>query len=229
MTYMSLKYGAQIGAEAGIFNLAAGGKTPPWCVGVERRYDEALSMAIYTYTFEGIATDHSIKYVEYELEFTMEQAPIETHPNWQSLDDVYGPYDSINRLWPAIITQAAATAGLTAKTQVGGPVVNPMYGITNYTVPSCYFRMTYTDTDVDPKFMDDIGSINYPQKLSTAFPDFQDILSKGGIGNRNWLKMAPKVRQHGSCLQITEEWALSGPRGWIEPIYSSQALQGQTL
>lgn len=229
-SYMSLSHGMQIGAQAGIYNLAAGGQgatTAPWCVGVERRYDEAASMAIYTYTFEGIATDHSIKYVEYELEFTMEQAPIETHPSFQKLNDIFGPYDSLNRLWPPIITEESAAVGLKQQGG-GGPVTNPMYGVTSYLVPGCIFRQTFTDTDVDTNFLDNVGTINVPKDLGKAFPNFVGLLSKTA-GTRNWMKMAPKVRQHGSCLQITEEWMLSGPRGWLTPVYSAEALKGQQL
>jgi hypothetical protein len=110
---------------------------------VERRYDEGASMAIYTYTFEGIATRRGTKFIEYELEFTMEQAPIETHPDFQHLNDVFGPYDSLNRLWPPIITEKSAAVGL-KQTSEGGPQPNPMYGVTSYLVPGCMFRMTFT-------------------------------------------------------------------------------------
>jgi hypothetical protein len=226
-SYLNLTMGDSIGAEAGIQNLAnnAGGNFP-LCVGAERRYDEGNSMAIYTYTYEGIATNHNKRFVDFELEFTMEQYPIETHPQFQRLNDVYGPYDSLNRLWPPIVTEASAAVGLKS-TSTGGPVTNPMYGTTSYLVPGCTFRQTYTDVDVDANLLDNIGLIDWPKLLATAgptFSKFSDLLKAKDKG-RNWLKMAPKIRQRGACVSITQEWMLSGPRGWDKLIYGPDAQQ----
>jgi hypothetical protein len=229
-SYMSLSFGNSVGGQAGISSLAEGpAYTPPMCVGVERRYDDASSMAIYSYTFEGIATEHSVRYVEYELEFTLEQAPIEGHPNFQNINDIYGPYDSINRLWPPFITEKAAAVGLKAQTSSGQMIQNPMYGVTSYLIPGAIYRTTFTDPDVDKTFMDNVGAIDEPSTYyDKMFSQFSQLLSKK-IGNRNWLKLAPKVRQRGSCLTITEEWQLSGYRGWLEPVYSPDALAGHQL
>jgi hypothetical protein len=110
------------------------------------------SMAIYTYTFEGIASNNTQKFKEFEIEFTLEQAPIETHPNFQSLNDIYGPYDSLNRTWPPIVTAASASKGVNKPKSTGaGPATNPMYGVTSYLVPGCIYRVTYTNADVDQK------------------------------------------------------------------------------
>src|SRR5580765_1981792 len=63
--FLGLGFGSGTIAQlAGISNLASGGRrAAPLCVGVERRYDDAASMAIYTYTFEGIATNASQRYI----------------------------------------------------------------------------------------------------------------------------------------------------------------------
>jgi hypothetical protein len=196
-TYMSLSYGAQIAGQSGITSMASGGTTPPKCVGVERRYDEANSMAIYTYTYEGIATSHSQKWIEFELEFTMIQEPIETHPSFKDLNDKFGPYDALNRLWPQYITQQTATAGLSGQQQ-GGPVLNPMFGVASFFNPGLTYRISYTDIDVDPGLFNNIGAIVTPPGLGQLFDTLQTWIQFPGT--RNWLKMAPKVRQHGSCI-----------------------------
>jgi hypothetical protein len=220
-----------VARDAGILDMVFAASTKPLCcVGVERRYDAPSSMAIYTYTFEGLNSKHDTQYIEFELEFTMEQMPIETHPSFQRLNDIYGPYDSLNRLWPPIVTAASAATGLGA-TSSGGPVSNPIYGVTTYNVPGCVFRMTFTDSDVDQGAFNNVGvRVENPPKIGQAFPNIAGLLKKGGAGfTRDWLKMAPKIRQHGACVQITEEYMLSGPRGWTKQIYDLEWLQGQTI
>lgn len=227
-TFMGLGYGRNIASEAGISQLASGpaGRVPQ-CVGIERRYDEPNSMAIYTYTFEGIATDHSQRWIEFELEFTMNQEPIETHPSFPELSDIFGPYDAINRLWPQYITQQSAEAGLTGQQQ-GGPILNPLYGVTSYFSPGLMYRLSYTDIDVNQDLMLLIGTVfKKPPGIGEAFPELDGWLAE--TEKRNWLKMAPKIRQRGSCISIIEEYMLSGPRGWDANIYSEEALKGQDL
>ncbi len=226
-TYMSLGAGEDVASEAGIKGLAQGaqGGAVPLCVGVERRYDEQNSMAIYTYTFEGIATDHSVRFYDFELEFTMNQEPIETHPAFKDFNDKFGHYDPINRLWPQYITAAAAAAGLGGPSgSLGTSKLNPLYGVSSYFVPGVTYRLSFTDEDVDKNFMDGVGEVvsGSPPFLDDAFPNVTQALA--GSGNRNWLKLAPKVRQRGSCLSVIEEYMLSGPRGWIGDIYSHEAL-----
>lgn len=221
--YMGLSYGRTVAADTGINSMATGsGSQPgPSCVGVERRYDTENSMAIYTYTFEGIAIEHNTKYTEFELEFTMNQEPIETHPSFESLNEIFGHYDAINRLWPQYITQQSAAVGLQSAQQ-GGPVLNPMYGVSSYLSPGLIYRISYTQTDIDPRYLFDIGSIVVPPMFGQAFPEMQSWITQNTV--RNWLKLAPKVRQRGSCISITEEYMLSGYRGWLAPVYSSAAL-----
>lgn len=227
--FLSLHFGLTISQMAGIGAMAVGsGSHPgPSCVGVERRYDDENSMAIYTYTFEGIAVDHSVKYIEFECEFTMTQEPIETHPSFPELNDIFGHYDAINRIWPQYITQQSAAVGLQSQQQAG-PVLNPMYGVSSYLSPGLIYRINFTDTDVDSTFMEDVGSIVTPRFFGEAFPILQSYITEH-TPNRNWLKMAPKVRQHGSCIAITEEYMLSGYRGWLPAIYNADSLKGQTL
>jgi hypothetical protein len=222
-TFMNLSYGVGVGQQSGIYAMASGGTTPPQCVGVERRYDEANSIAIYTYTFEGIATRHDQKYIDFELEYTTTQEPIETHPNFKAINSVYGPYDVLNRIWPQYISPQSQATGLQAKSSDQGATLNPMHGISSYYLPGLMYRISYTDIDVNPQVNKGIGSIQIPTLITTAFPALQDWLNDFG-GARNWLKMAPKIRQHGSCLSITEEYMLSGYKGWVPEVYSLRSL-----
>ena len=49
-----------------------------------------------------------------------------------------------------------------------------------------------------------------------------------GLGQRNWLKLAPKVRMRGNTIEITMEYMLSGPLGWFPEIYSTGQLGSTT-
>jgi hypothetical protein len=227
---MSLTFGRTVSAMAGIGSMAVGsGSNPtPSCVGVERRYDTENSMAIYTYTFEGIAVNHGEKFIEFELEFTMNQQPIETHPNFEALNEIYGHYDAINRIWPQFITEQAAAVGLQSQRRQAGAVLNPLFGVSSYLEPGLIYRISFTDTDVDQDFLMDIGTIAIPPKFGDAFPELQTWITSA-TPNRNWLKLAPKIHQRGSCIQIVEEFMLSGYRGWLPDVYSAGALGGTQL
>jgi hypothetical protein len=222
---MGLSFGNGTAASAsGIANMVRSGSAPPRCVGVERRYDEGNSMAIYTYTFEGIATDHAQKWIEYELEFTMTQEPIETHPDFSNLNDIYGPYDALNRLWPQYITEAAATGLQGGGDKTGGTILNPLYGVSSYFSPGASFRKSYTAPDLTSGALSDIGSISVPKLEGDLFGGWSDWVRNPSP--RNWLKMAPKVRQRGSCISVVEEWMLSGPKGWNSAVYQVAGSQG---
>lgn len=225
--FLSPAFGSNtIAAMAGVTGLIKGGKrNAPLCVGVERRYDREMGLAIYTYLFEGLVNS-SQRFIDFELEFTMNQEPIETHPSFQTLNELFGPYDALNRLWPRYISNETASTGLGGGQTSQGAATNPLYGVTSYLSPGAIYRLSFCDTDVDSDFMDDVGAIVKPPKLGEAFPEFNSFLQGT---KRNWLKLAPKIRQHGAAISIIEEYMLSGPRGWDENIYSADALKGQTL
>lgn len=226
---MNLSAGLDVAGQAGLTNMASGGNAGPQCVGVDRRYDEATGLGIYTYTFEGIATVHNKKWFEFELEFTTTQEPIEVHPNFAELNRIYGPYDAINRIWPQYISAQSQAVGLAAKGTEQGAIINPMHGISSFYLPGLTYRLSYTDTDIRKEVITGIGSLQEPAlPVGGQFEGIGLILHSFG-GNRNWLKMAPKVRQHGSCISITEEYMLSGYKGWTPDIYGEDALKGRTL
>ena len=43
---------------------------------------------------------------------------------------------------------------------------------------------------------------------------------------RNWLKLAPKIKRRGNAAEITEEYMLSGPNGWLSDVYGQAQLEG---
>ena len=39
--------------------------------------------------------------------------------------------------------------------------------------------------------------------------------------------MAPKLKRKGNAVEITEEYMLSGPNGWIKDVYGQAQLEGR--
>jgi hypothetical protein len=158
----------------------------------------------------------------------MNQEPIETHPSFENLNDSYGPYDPINRVWPRFISRAGKAAGLSGGISTTAAATNPMYGVSSYMSPGCVYRVTYTDLSTDQNAFTDIGVYTKsPPDLPESFATVNKLL--GSLGSRDWLKMAPKLRRHGNAVTVIEEYMLSGPRGWFPPIYDRSALKGQSL
>ena len=38
--------------------------------------------------------------------------------------------------------------------------------------------------------------------------------------------MAPKIKRKGNAVEITEEYMLSGPNGWLKDVYGQAQLEG---
>ena len=71
---------------------------------------------------------------------------------------------------------------------------------------------------VPPSALRGIGAIGTPSGIQ-AFP------LPRGAGKRNWIKLAPMIRKKGNCVQVTERWMLSGPRGWAAAVYGQAQLE----
>lgn len=225
--FLTLTYGLGVAGEAGIADLLEIPEDAPEdiCIGISRRYDSPGSMGIYTYNFEGLLQGRTPFYL-YELEFTMNQEPIETHPNFEVFEPIYGPYDPLNRTWQRVPTAKQSSAGgLSANANAAQPVTNPMFGTTSFLSPGAVFRKMYTATKMDSSIFQGIGTKDEPQGLDDFNKDFANWVQTES--KRDWLRLSPKINKRGGAYQITEEWMLSGPRGWMEDLYSDTAINHQ--
>lgn len=211
--YLRLGSGVAVAGSAGIIGVS--------CVGIERSYDEEKSHAVYTYSYEGVI-DPSAD-LEFELDITMTNEPIETHPNFEELNRVFGPYQPLTRLWPRVPPKDTSEAGLAAANDPKVRATNPMFGITSFLSPSATYRLTRTRLDIGESALEDIGTIVQPPHIGEAFPELDSWVRNQST--RTWLKLAPRIRKHGKAITITEEYMLSGWRGWIEEVYNKEALQ----
>ena len=62
------------------------------------------------------------------------------------------------------------------------------------------------------------------QDRRAAPPGIAQFQIPNADGQRNWLKSAPKIKRKGNAVNITEEYLLSGPQGWLDSIYSAAQL-----
>ena len=185
------------------------------CVGSSCKVEK--SVAFVTYNYEGGSdsqgemseSDYTV-----EIDTTMTEAPMEAHPDFETLKSYYG-WDKEERRFPEYLPSEQAKSLPGSVTD--GPTKSEAYGTESWLVPGAQLRVSFSGRTIPSWVMQGIGTItNRPQGLS-----------KLGITipiKRNWLKLGPKISERGNRYQISAEWMLSGPRGWIKKIYSSSQL-----
>lgn len=194
----------------------------PWdipCIGTSA--DINPPMCAVTYDYEGISDENppiENEEVTFEIDASMSEDPIETHPAFLTrLKDKYG-WDENERRFSEFI-QSAETSTFAGHALSGKPVErkNPLFGVDSWLSVGAVYRRSYASTTIPPGIFRGIGTIvpRPPDIGQFNLPD---------TGSRDWLKMAPKVTKTGNAVRITEEWMLSGFDGWREPIYNAQQL-----
>jgi len=187
------------------------------CVGSSCKVEKGV--AFVTYNYEGGSDSQGeMSESEYtvELDNTMTEAPMEAHPDFKSLVEYYGwDYNEhkFKEFMPGDETLTSVQSGL----QKDNVQRSDAYGTEAWLVPGAQLRVSFSGRTIPSWVMQGIGTItNRPQGLS-----------KLGITipiKRNWLKLGPKISERGNRYQISAEWMLSGPRGWLKKIYSSSQL-----
>ena len=169
--------------------------------------------------FEGVTFDFSDDdKVTFELDTSMAEDPIQTHPFFDTLKTRYG--------WDAVKEQFAETLPETGGQQTAlsgsGKKIkkNPLFGVENWLVVGAVFRKTYAARVIPSGILRGIGMIvDKP-------PGIEQFKIPSAAKKRNWLKLAPKIKRKGNAVEITEEYMLSGPNGWIKDVYGQAQLEG---
>jgi hypothetical protein len=189
------------------------------CIGIERSHTNGL--AEYQYSYEGAI--ESLKGADnftFELDITMNQEPIQTHPDFQNLKNTYG-WNSLTKEFMELLPKNSTATGLDGnKAGSSQAARSPLYGVEHYFTPGGIFRKTSISSQLPPGIYNNIGTPQTPPGIG--------LFSLPGLGNRNWLKLAPKVRRRGNVVEVVEEYMLSGPRGWEQAIYNSSALKSSS-
>jgi hypothetical protein len=169
--------------------------------------------------FEGIAAEGPADdQVTFELDTSMNEDPIQTHPFFDTLKTRYH-WDAVKEQFsetlPESSGQQTALSGGSQKTKK-----NPLFGVENWLVIGAVFRKTYSARTIPAGLLRGIGTIvDKPSGI-------EQFRIPSAAKKRNWLKMAPKIKRKGNAVEITEEYMLSGPNGWIADVYGQAQLEG---
>jgi len=139
------------------------------------------------------------------------QVPIQRHPKFQTLITKYGGMpdnDGQNVIWPP--NSPDGTNDPWAKSY--SATKNPMFGVNDYFRIEGTYRFRYASEDILPNVLAMAGHV-----FTSGVPGTPPTL----IEDRNWLCLAPSYRRRGMIYDITEEYWLSAPGGWPEPVYGA--------
>ena len=174
-----------------------------------------------TLHFEGVTDEVSVdneEKVTFELDTSMAEDPIQTHPYFDTLKTRYGwdaAKEQFGETMPDATGQQTALSGGGKKTKK-----NPMFGVESWLVVGAIFRKTYAAVVIPAGILRGIGT------LTDRPPGIEQFRIPAAARKRNWLKLAPKIRRRGNAVEITEEYMLSGPNGWIRDVYGTAQLEG---
>jgi len=168
--------------------------------------------------FEGITGSPNDNQVTFELDTSMAEDPIQTHPYFDILKTKYG-WDAVKEQFAELLPdtggQQTALSGTSTKTKR-----NPLFGVENWLVVGATFRKTYSALAIPGGLLLGIGTI------VQSPPGIAQFNIPSASKKRNWLKLAPKIKRKGNAVEITEEYMLSGPNGWIADVYGQAQLEG---
>jgi hypothetical protein len=161
--------------------------------------------------FEGIPEDQITKATtekeRIELDLASAEDPIESFKDFAALRKKYGGTltegNAGSVIWPEKI-----------KGDDGTQIQNKLFGTSHYLNPGAVLRITRVVLSFDPAVLRNMGKIDFPD-----INDAQWELIKDLPDDRNWLKKSVRTNIRGNVIELTLEWLLSGPGGYITDIY----------
>ena len=141
------------------------------------------------------------------LETTIQQLPIEQHPEIDDLKKKYNGTEQNGKvIFPASYSeQGTGTSGGTEKP-------NPMFGVRYFSAPAATLRHTYTATAIPGNLFDRVFGLVETNKLPGRFPDLLAYSNKAGVNlNYYWQFQVPQVSISGDLIEITDTYTLTKP------------------
>ena len=197
-------------APQGIIELA--------CVGAERTWDPQSKRGIYTYSYEGLVADPDDSQTTFELDITMEEVGIEAHPNLLAIEAKYGSFDPRLKRFPKYAPTATSGSGL-SNPQQKKQQLNKLYGTDSWEVFGATFKKSYVRKAIPPAALRGIGTIIKRPPGLARFP------LPPAAKYRQWLKLAPKITRRGNCVNVEENFVMSGRHGIVPEIYGAAQLE----
>lgn len=161
----------------------------------------------------------------FTIEGTMGEDPLKSHPNWEVIKNKYGFGTDRKREdeFPERIPNPKNGGNALSAKRTGTPetIYNPLFGVSAYLQVGVIVTITTALKALPNDLFEKIGLIF---DLSTLVLPNNVRLPQVGR-KRNWLKLAPQVRERGGILELVERYQLSGPNGWIPEIYDRDQLK----
>lgn len=160
------------------------------------------------YTYEGLIGESPEP--TYELRGSLDQEPIETHPNF--ITAIAGKPSAPQN--GAVFIDPANGRPTTDDTKgvfrefastLNGEL-NPKGGVESYLVPGAEWVM-HEITVTKPEELRSLGTIDAPTGGSPS------------LNSRDWLLFSQTYQKRGHVYQVSTTWKLSGKRGWDVDIY----------
>lgn len=191
----------------------------PWglpCTDISGEVEDAHITV--TYLYQGLDENFTFSddQVTFEFDTSMNEDPIETHPNFKVLKTIYG-WSQVERMFAETIRDVSV-GPLTVDESENKE--NPLFGIDSWLSIGAIYRRTYASRNIPGNIFTGIGTI-----ISKP-PDIGQFKLPSDSKTRNWLKLAPKVTRTGNAVRISDEYMLSGPKGWAKPVYDRDQLKG---
>ena len=169
-----------------------------------------------TLTCEGSDDNPTDEQKTFEVDASMAEEAIKTHPKFEDLKKQFGWDESLNT-FSEYLPSDTSSGGLAGGSQNGSArKKSKMYGVESWLVAGAIYRVTYASKTVPQSIFTGIGTVQTPPSIGK--------FNLPNLGKRNWLKLAPKVRMRGNSIEIALEYMLSGPLGWFTEIYTSSQL-----
>ncbi|XHR30418.1 MAG: hypothetical protein ACFUZC_07615 [Chthoniobacteraceae bacterium] len=169
-----------------------------------------------TLTCEGSEDNPTDDQKTFEIDASMAEEPIKTHPKFENLKSSFGWDESLST-FSEYLPSDSSSGGLASGSQNGSArKKSKMYGVESWLVAGAIYRVTYASKTVPQSIFLGIGTVQTPPSIGK--------FNLPNLGKRNWLKLAPKVRMRGNSIEISLEYMLSGPLGWFTEVYASAQL-----
>jgi hypothetical protein len=178
------------------------------------------------YNYEGVEADFTPadETILFELDTTMEDCPIESHPGIRLLIDRWA-YDPETRRFPEFDDRVGSGGNPLPGDSAGDAAAkrSPLFGTESWVSVGTIFRMTYTVRTVPAAAYAGWGTIiDQPRGI--------EKLNWRKQPNRPWLRLCAKISRKGNACTIVEE-AMLGKPGSIKAakiIYSAAQLNSSS-
>lgn len=155
---------------------------------------------------------------QWGMDFDYSEEPIEAHPRLAELIKKYGGvkiaapnkgYD-----FPLALPKGAKSSkGLGSSAKNGEADKNPVYGMTTYPLMQAVITRSFSCKKLPPEIVRNAGKSS--RRVKGAPAEFDDLTPN----DRDWMQMAPKIRQEGVVWRVEQSWKLSPPGGWVEIVH----------